>query len=153
MDAEFRELYQEIILEHSKSPRNFRRMEDATHKLEGRNPLCGDQYTIYLKIENGIIADISFEGSGCAISKASASVMTSVLKGKSIAEAKKLFEQFHDIVTGVKTTGDDTDISRKIAAFSGVAEYPVRIKCATLAWHAMRNSIEGVTNSVTTEEK
>ena len=153
MDAEFRELYQEIILEHSKSPRNFRRMDNATHKLEGRNPLCGDQFTVYLKIENGIIADISFEGSGCAISKASASVMTSVLKGKSITEAKKLFEQFHNIVTGVRNAGDCPDVSGKIAAFSGVAEYPVRIKCATLAWHAMRNSIEGVTNSISTEEK
>ncbi len=153
MDAEFRELYQEIILDHNRAPRNFKEVEHCTHHLEGKNPLCGDQYTIYMKVEEGIIRDIGFKGAGCAISKASASVMTDTLKGKTVEEAKKLFEQFHEIVTGEKDAAEYFASAVKLAAFAGVAEYPVRVKCATLPWHTMKNSLEGKTISVSTEEK
>ena len=153
MDSEFRDLYQEIILDHNRSPRNFKEVEHCTHQLEGKNPLCGDQYTIYLKVENGIIEDIGFKGSGCAISKASASVMTATLMGKTVEEARKLFHQFHEIVTGEKEASEYFELAGKLAAFAGVAEYPVRVKCATLPWHTMKNSLDGQTNSVSTEEK
>jgi nitrogen fixation NifU-like protein len=151
MENEFRELYQEIILDHNRSPRNFGKMEGSTHVLDGRNPLCGDHYTIYLKIENDIIQDVKFEGSGCAISKASASVMSTMVKGKSIEEADRYFKAFHEIVTG---EGDlDSFLSEygKLAAFAGVSEFPVRVKCATLAWHTMYNALHGKENAVSTE--
>ena len=141
MNNEFRELYQEIILDHNRSPRNFRKMENPTYMLEGRNPLCGDHYTIYLKIKDGIIQDVSFEGSGCAISKASASVMTTTIKGKTVAEANDYFEIFHKLVTGEAKGEEYLDKAGKIAAFSGVSEFPVRVKCASLAWHAMHNAL------------
>ena len=152
MDSEFRELYQEIIMDHNRSPRNFRKMEDATCRLDGRNPLCGDQYTIYLRVKDDIIEDASFEGSGCAISKASASVMTDVLKGKKLKDADELFEIFHKILTGQTAPTKYLDKLGKLAAFAGVAEFPVRVKCATLAWHTMHNCLHNRPDMVTTEE-
>ncbi len=153
MDSEFRELYQEIIMDHNRKPRNFRKMEDATHRLDGMNPLCGDQYTIYLKVKDDIIEDVSFEGSGCAISKASASVMTNVLKGKTVQEAEKYFNFFHKMVTGeIDHPEEYLDTMGKLVAFAGVAEFPVRVKCATLPWHTMHNSLHGSQDKITTEE-
>jgi nitrogen fixation NifU-like protein len=149
---DFRELYQEIILDHNKNPRNFRVMEDASHISEGRNPLCGDHYTIYLKIQDGILFDVSFYGSGCAISKASASIMTAELIGKKIDDAEKLFHLFHHIVTGELKSGDHINALGKLAAFGGVAEFPVRVKCATLSWHAMHSALQGDGGSVSTED-
>jgi nitrogen fixation NifU-like protein len=148
--SELRSLYQEIILDHNKKPRNFGNMADATQKLEGYNPLCGDHYTLYLKMENDKIVDIAFEGAGCAISKASASVMTTLVKGKSKEDAQKMFETFHKLVTG-----ELTDISfetlGKLAAFAGVSEFPARVKCASLAWHTMNNALDAKTEAVSTE--
>ena len=157
--SELRELYQEVILEHSKHPRNFREMATANHKVEGFNPLCGDHFTIYLDLKDGAINDISFQGSGCAISKASASMMTQTLKGKSASEAEAMFEKFHGLVTGraaqEKATGEGagatSDSLGKLAVFSGVSEFPLRVKCATLAWHALRAALEGKEEAVSTE--
>ncbi len=145
--SELRDLYQEVILEHSKHPRNFRTMEAANRKAEGFNPLCGDHFTVYLDIKDGAIHDIAFQGAGCAISKASASMMTQSLKGKSASEAEELFTKFHDLVTG-HGTGDGIG---KLAAFSGVSEFPLRVKCATLAWHALRAALRGDQEAVSTE--
>ena len=140
MNSEFKELYQEIILEHNRSPRNFGKLENATYELEGRNPLCGDQYKIYMNVEDNIIKDVRFEGSGCAISKASASVMTTTIKGKTLEQAEEYFKIFHKIVTGEADAEETFDSVGKIAAFAGVAEFPVRVKCASLAWHTMHNA-------------
>lgn len=145
--SELRELYQEVILEHSKHPRNFREMATANHKVEGFNPLCGDHFTIYVDLEEGAIRDISFQGTGCAISKASASMMTQALKGKSASDAEAMFAKFHDLVTG-HGSGDEIG---KLAVFSGVSEFPLRVKCATLAWHALRAALEGKEEAVSTE--
>ena len=149
---DLRSLYQEVILDHSKRPRNFRALEGADHHAEGYNPLCGDRITIYVKLENDRISDISFQGSGCAISTSSASLLTETLKGKTRAEADALFERFHALVTG-KGNGDKPDAVPlgKLAVFSGVAEFPVRVKCATLAWHTFRSALEGEEKTVTTE--
>ncbi len=152
MNNEFRELYQEIIMDHNRSPRNFHKMEDATHTLEGQNPLCGDHYTIYLKIKDGVIDDVSFSGSGCAISKASASVMSATVKGKTLEEAERYFELFHKIVTGEVEASEHIDELGKLAAFSGVSEFPVRVKCATLPWHTMHSALHGDDTAVSTEE-
>jgi len=151
MDQELRELYQQVILDHNKSPRNFRKMDNATQHAEGYNPLCGDHIDIYLLLEDGIVKDVSFRGEGCAISKASASLMTSILKGKTKEEAEKLFEKFHDLVTG--KLGDNPVIEElgKLAVFAGVQEFPVRVKCASLAWHTMMNALKGKQEKVTTE--
>ncbi len=152
MDQELRELYQQVILDHNKSPRNFRRIEHPSNFAEGYNPLCGDNIDIFLNIdENGIIQDISFQGSGCAISKASASLMTSILKGKNIEEAKTIFNKFHDLVTD--KLGDNPEIEDlgKLAVFAGVREFPARVKCASLAWHTMLNAIEGKKEKAITE--
>ena len=148
--SDLRALYQEIILEHNKNPRNFKKLEGATRILEGFNPLCGDRYTVYIKLEGSTIADLAFQGSGCAISKASASLMTTLLKGKSIEEARSMFSLFHDVVTGVLA---DVSFERlgKLAAFGGVSEFPARLKCASLAWHTMRNALESKTETVSTE--
>jgi nitrogen fixation NifU-like protein len=148
--ADLRALYQEIILEHNKSPRNFKKLDGANRILEGFNPLCGDHYTLYLKLEGDRIADVAFQGSGCAISKASASVMTTLLKGKSVEEARALFVTFHELVTG---TLKDISFEHlgKLAAFSGVSEFPARVKCASLAWHTMHNALETETGTVSTE--
>ena len=135
-----RELYQETILDHNKSPRNFRKMDDATKTVEGYNPLCGDHYTIYIKMNDGVISDLAFEGSGCAISKASASVMTSMLKGKTKAEAEELFVDFHKLVKGELEPTVEIDRLGKLVAFAGVCEFPARVKCASLAWHTSASS-------------
>jgi len=145
--SELRELYQEVILEHSKHPRNYRALDAANHKAEGFNPLCGDHFTVYVDVQNGAIHDIAFQGAGCAISKASASMMTQSLKGKSQIEAEEIFTKFHDLVTG-NGTGDEMG---KLAAFSGVSEFPLRVKCATLAWHALRAALRGEKEAVSTE--
>lgn len=152
MEQELRELYQQVILDHNKSPRNFRRIENPSNFAEGYNPLCGDNIDIFLNIdENGIIQDISFQGSGCAISKASASLMTSILKGKSIEEARQIFNKFHDLVTD--KLGDNPDIEDlgKLAVFAGVREFPARVKCASLAWHTMLNALHNKNEKVITE--
>jgi len=149
--TDLRELYQEVILDHSKHPKNFHKMEDATHTAEGYNPLCGDHFFLYMKIENGLIKDISFEGSGCAISKASASIMTSIVKGKTLEEAEKIFENFHSFVTGKADKNFDPNSLGKLAVFSGVSEFPVRVKCATLAWHTLINALEKKSEIATTE--
>jgi nitrogen fixation protein NifU and related proteins len=154
--ADLRELYQEVILEHSKAPRNFREMQGANHKAEGYNPLCGDHFTVYLDVEDndaagGRIRDISFQGSGCAISKASASMMTQSVKGKSREEAEKLFHDFHNLVTGqVPANGSRAELG-KLGVFAGVSEFPVRVKCATLAWHTLQAALKGQQEPASTE--
>jgi nitrogen fixation protein NifU and related proteins len=140
--SDLRDLYQDVILEHSKAPRNYRPQAAANHKAEGYNPLCGDRFTVYLTLDGQRIEDVSFEGSGCAISKASASMMTQSLKGKTIDEAGKLFERFHDMVTGHGQPGGAEPELGKLAVFSGVSEFPVRVKCATLAWHTLQAALE-----------
>ncbi len=147
---ELRELYQELILEHSKAPRNYREMVNPTRKVEGFNPLCGDHFTVYLDLDGDIVKDVSFQGSGCAISKASASLMTQALKGKSKQDAEKLFARFHDLVTGKTQNGDAAQLG-KLTVFSGVSEFPVRVKCASLAWHAMKAALEGDADEISTE--
>jgi nitrogen fixation NifU-like protein len=151
MDQELRELYQEVILDHNKSPRNFRNMEDPTQDAEGYNPLCGDTIHIYLKVNDGIVTDVSFQGSGCAISKASASLMTSAVKGKTKDEAEKIFKNFLDLITGNLGKNPDKDKLGKLAVFAGVQEFPVRVKCASLAWHTMKAALDEKENKVTTE--
>ena len=151
MDNELRELYQQVILDHNKSPRNFRKPEHANHSAEGYNPLCGDRIDIYLELENGIVKDIGFQGSGCAISKASASLMSSIIKGKTKKEAEILFNKFHDLITG--KLGDEPDIEElgKLAVFAGVREFPARVKCASLAWHTMLSAITNEERIISTE--
>ena len=146
-----RELYQEIILDHNKSPRNFRKMENATRAVDGYNPLCGDHYKIFVKVEGDVIQDISFDGAGCAISKASASVMSSVLKGKTKGEAERLFQQFHKLVTGDIDAEKNLEALGKLAAFAGVSEFPARVKCASLAWHTMHAALEARGETISTE--
>jgi len=148
--SDLRELYQQVILDHNKNPRNYREMTDATSKIEGYNPLCGDHYTIFLKMNGGTIDEVSFTGSGCAISKASASVMSSTMKGKSKDEAESLFDVFHRLVTGDASGLSAADLGR-LAAFSGVSEFPARVKCATLAWHTLKSALEGKQEAITTE--
>lgn len=145
---ELRDLYQEVILEHSKKPRNYGLLSSANHKAEGFNPLCGDHYTVFVNVQDGAISEIAFQGAGCAISKASASMMTQSLKGKSTEEAEALFTRFHDLVTG---HGGDTGQLGKLAVFAGVSEYPLRVKCATLAWHALMAALRGEDQAVSTE--
>jgi nitrogen fixation NifU-like protein len=145
------ELYQELILEHNRSPRNYRRIDDATGHAEGRNPLCGDQLSVWVKLEGDLVADASFQGSGCAISKSSASLMTAALKGRTHAEALRMFEQFQGLVTGALPPEAARDDLGKLAVFSGISEFPVRVKCATLAWHAMKAAMAGPAQSVSTE--
>lgn len=146
---ELRELYQEVILEHSKKPKNFRVLETANHRAEGFNPLCGDHFTVYVDVTDGSINDIGFQGSGCAISKASASMMTQMLKGKTETEAESIFTKFHDLVTG--HAAEDGQELGKLAVFAGVSEFPLRVKCATLAWHALRAALKGEQEAVSTE--
>ena len=137
-------LYQEIILEHNRRPRNFRVMEGADRMVEGRNPLCGDALTLWLKLEGDVVADVSFQGSGCAISKASASLMTEAIKGKTRAQARHLFEQFHELVTGKLDVEHDPEAKRALGslrALGGVARFPIRVKCASMAWHALRSAL------------
>ena len=148
---DLRELYQQVILDHNKNPRNYREMPNATSKIEGYNPLCGDHYTVFLNVDNDVIKDISFTGNGCAISKASASVMSSTIKGKTKDEAERLFDTFHRLVTGDSSGLSAADLGR-LAAFSGVSEFPARVKCATLAWHTLRSALAGEQKEVVTTE-
>jgi nitrogen fixation protein NifU and related proteins len=149
---DLRELYQELVLEHSKDPRNYRELSRASHKAEGFNPLCGDHYTVYVDLDDeDSIRDVSFQGSGCAISKASASLMTQSVKGKSRAEIEKLFGSFRDLVTGQAKGNGDHSAMGKLSVFGGVSAYPARVKCATLAWHTLRAALKGVHETISTE--
>ena len=141
------DLYQQLILDHNKSPRNFRVLPDANRTAQGANPICGDNYTLYAKMDGDVVKEISFQGSGCAISKASASMLTESLKGKTLAEVKSLFDKVHDMVTTGKLDGD----VGKLAALAGVHKLPVRIKCAILPWHAAMAALEGKGETVSTE--
>ena len=145
--SDLRDLYQEVILDHTRRPRNFGTLPNANREARGHNPLCGDQVSVYLQMNGDRIEDIAFQGSGCAISTASASLMTEALKGLTVAEARELFHGFHDLVT----TGGDPDALGKLAVFSGVREYPIRVKCATLAWHAVQAALDQQDHPVTTE--
>ena len=148
MTADLQELYQEVILDHNKRPRNFRALEDG-RKAEGYNPLCGDRFTVYLRMEDSVIKDTSFQGSGCAISKASASLMTESVKGKTLAEAEALFDRFQRMVTAPPDLPVE-DLGR-LSVFAGVRQFPVRVKCASLAWHALRAALEARDEVVSTE--
>jgi len=145
-----RALYEQVILEHNKKPRNFREMEDADHTIEAYNPLCGDQFTVYLKLDGDTVSDVSFMGSGCAISKASASLMTTLMKGQSRESAEAIFHQLHTLLTSNPEDPVDEEALGKLRVLAGVREYPVRIKCATLAWHALISAFEGK-DAVSTE--
>jgi nitrogen fixation protein NifU and related proteins len=149
--SQLRELYQQVILDHNKSPRNYRPMEDATRHVEGFNPLCGDHYTVYVKLDGDTIVDVSFQGAGCAISKASASVMSSIIKGHTIAEAEELFRHFHRLVKGEIEAEEEIEHLGKLAAFAGVSEFPARVKCASLAWHTLHAAVQSDAKSVSTE--
>ena len=144
------DLYQQVILDHSKSPRNFRKLEGANRQAQGHNPLCGDNYTIYARVENDVIQEISFQGSGCAISKSSASILTDLLKGKNKAEVKALFDQVHEMITTGKMAGAGLG---KLSVFAGVHKFPARVKCAILPWHAVLAAMEGKADPVTTESE
>jgi nitrogen fixation NifU-like protein len=149
--SDLRDLYQEVILDHSKKPRNHRKPEGADHEAHGHNPLCGDRITVYVKVDGDVIRDIGFEGAGCAISTASASMMTESLKGKTLGESTKLFQAFHELLTTEETARQSAAALGKLAVFSGVREFPVRVKCATLAWHTLRAALDSEKESVTTE--
>ena len=146
------ELYQQVILDHNKKPRNFQALESPTHSAEGFNPLCGDHYHVYAQVNNdGIVESITFEGSGCAISKASASMMTQAIKGKTEVEAKKLFDQFHRLVTGdLKPDQEENDLG-KLEVFKGIWKYPTRVKCAALCWHTLNGALSKEEEPITTE--
>jgi len=148
---DLRELYQEVILDHNKRPRNFRVPDPVNRKAEGYNPLCGDKITVFLYIEGDVIKDLGFQGTGCAISKASASMMTDALKGKTLTEANAFFEQFHDMVTAPANVEVKSDNLGKLAVLSGVREYPMRVKCASLAWHTMKAAMQAEHDVVSTE--
>ena len=148
--TDLKDLYQELILDHGRRPRNFKELEGASGTAEGYNPLCGDKVKIYLKLDDDIVKDISFEGAGCAISTASASIMTETLKGKTRAQAEELFQTFHDLVTGQQAQLDAPELG-KLAVFSGVSEFPIRVKCATLPWHTLRAAISGEGKVISTE--
>jgi len=148
--TDLRDLYQELILDHGRRPRNFKPLEGATRSAEGYNPLCGDKVKIYVKMDGDVIKDISFEGAGCAISTASASIMTETLKGKTRAQAEELFQTFHDLVTGQQAQLDAPELG-KLAVFSGVSEFPIRVKCATLSWHTLRAALNGAGEVISTE--
>lgn len=139
--SELSELYQQVILDHNKKPRNFRKLESANHSAEGFNPLCGDQLTIYMNVEGDRVTDVGFEGSGCAISKASASMMTQAVKGKSKEQAETLFKEFHSMVTGELDEENEENTLGNLKIFAGVREFPVRVKCATLPWHTMHAAL------------
>ncbi len=144
------DLYQEILLEHNNKPRNFRQLEGANRKADGYNPLCGDQITIYLKVEDDLISDVSFQGVGCAISRASASMLTQSVKGQSLAKAEEIFDGFHALITEPDAEVD-YDLLGDLEMLSGVSSFPTRIKCAVLAWHTLNAAIEGKEDSITTE--
>lgn len=148
---DLRELYQEVILDHNKRPRNFRVPDPMNRKAEGYNPLCGDKITVFLYVEANVIRDLGFQGTGCAISKASASMMTDVLKGKTLQEADAFFDKFHTMVTAPVTSDADMDALGKLAVLSGVREYPMRVKCASLAWHTLKAAMQAEHDVVSTE--
>ena len=149
--SDLRELYQEVILDHNRRPRNFRALEGANRHAEGYNPLCGDRLSLYLKVEEGTITDASFQGSGCAISKASASMMTDSVKGKTLGEVRDLFERFQQMVTGNADPFANPERLGKLAVFEGVSHYPARVKCAILAWHTLRSAVDAKDEVVSTE--
>ncbi len=149
--SDLRDLYQEVILDHGRSPRNFRVVENASHEAEGYNPLCGDQVTLYLRYENGVVEDVGFQGKGCAISTASASMMTEALRGKTRTEVAALAARFNDMVTAAPGTPPDTDALGKLTVFSGVCEYPNRVKCASLVWHTLDAALNESDDAVSTE--
>jgi nitrogen fixation protein NifU and related proteins len=146
-----RDLYQEVILDHNKSPHNYREMADATRLALGHNPLCGDKLKLYVKIEGDRIADVAFQGSGCAISKASASIMTDAIKGSTVEEAETLYGKFHELLTGPSDVKADGAGLGKLAVFSGVREFPARVKCATLAWHTLESALKNQEQVAKTE--
>jgi nitrogen fixation NifU-like protein len=141
--SELSELYQQVILDHNKKPRNFRVIENASRKAEGYNPLCGDQLVVYLDVEDDVVRDISFEGSGCAISKAAASMMTQSVKGKTRSEAEALFDEFHRMVTGELDEEETPNNLGRLTIFAGVKDFPARVKCASLSWHTMHAALNG----------
>jgi nitrogen fixation protein NifU and related proteins len=148
MFDDLQELYQQVILDHSRTPRNFRKLDVANRISEGHNPLCGDRVTVYLLLEDNVIRDVSFQGEGCAISKASASIMTEMLKGKTKEEAKAIFDKFHAMIMSGAPNVDDLG---KLGVFAGVNKFPTRVKCAILPWHAIAETLEGKNNVVSTE--
>ena len=148
--SDLRELYQEVILDHNKSPRNFRELDGADRHADGYNPLCGDKLAVYVNLDDDVLTDVSFLGSGCAISKASASLMTDAVKGKTLVEAQRLFEKFHRMVTGGEDDVDQDELG-KLAVLAGVRDYPTRVKCASLAWHTLRAACDEKHEPVSTE--
>ncbi|MGH9833077.1 MAG: Fe-S cluster assembly sulfur transfer protein SufU [Blastocatellia bacterium] len=151
--AELNELYQQVILDHNKKPRNFKRLETANRRQEGYNPLCGDQLTLYLEMDGDAIKDVGFQGSGCAISKASASMMTTAVKGKTKEEAEVMFEEFHRMVKGDLDPESEQNHLGRLKIFAGVREFPARVKCASLSWHTLHAALEGKDEAVTTEDE
>jgi nitrogen fixation NifU-like protein len=149
--SDLRELYQTTILDHNKQPRNFRVPEGANRRADGHNPLCGDRVSVHVRLEGDVVADVGFQGNGCAISTASASLMTQAVKGRSVAESQKLFDAFHELVTSDPQREPDPSAVGKLAVLGGVREYPVRVKCATLAWHTLRAALAGAATTVKTE--
>jgi nitrogen fixation NifU-like protein len=148
--SDLRELYQDLIKDHSKKPRNFRALEANARRVEGFNPLCGDHFTVYLQMDGDVVKDVAFQGNGCAISTASASLMTQALKGKTRKEAEGIFQKFHALLTGPDDSSEDAELG-KLAVFAGVRKFPVRVKCASLAWHTFRAALEGDQETVSTE--
>ena len=149
--SELTDLYQQVILDHNRRPRNYGKLEGANRQAEGFNPICGDHLTLYLRLNGEVIDDLRFEGEGCAISKASASLMTDSLKGKTTAEAEALFERMHELLTGEGDVEGQAEELGKLAVFSGVREFPARVKCASLSWHALHSALEGDETPVSTE--
>ena len=141
--SDLKDLYQEIILDHNKNPRNYGKLKEHTHEAEGYNPMCGDHYSIYIKVKDGVIVDVSFEGAGCAISKSSASIMTANIKGKTVEEAKKMFSEFHHVMTSKEPCMEVPEDICKVEPLVGVRDFPTRIKCATLVWHTMNDALNG----------
>jgi nitrogen fixation protein NifU and related proteins len=151
MSAELRELYNDMILEHAKSPRNFRALGAESWRQEGYNPLCGDRVTVFVKVDGDVVTDVTFQGGGCAVSKASASIMTQALKGKTLAEAEALYKAFHDLLMGKIDAEAEEERLGKLIAFKDVSKFPVRVKCATLAWHTLHAALQGTQDPVSTE--
>ncbi|MBI1722643.1 MAG: SUF system NifU family Fe-S cluster assembly protein [Gemmatimonadetes bacterium] len=151
--ADLGDLYQQIIIDHNRNPRNFRKLDDANRTAHGDNPLCGDKITLYLRLDGEVIADAGFQGSGCAISKASASLMTSAVKGKTATEAERLFHAFHAMVTADPLAPPDSGSLGKLAAFAGVRQFPARVKCANLSWHTLHAALEASPTPVTTDDR
>ncbi|MDH4070840.1 MAG: SUF system NifU family Fe-S cluster assembly protein [Ignavibacteria bacterium] len=149
--SELHDLYQEVILDHNKSPRNFGPMEDADLTMEGYNPLCGDHYTVYVRMDGDVVSEVHFEGAGCAISKSSASVMTQYVRGKTREEVEAIFDSFHNLVRGKTDPAEAAETLGKLAVFSGVSEFPARVKCASLPWHTLKGALEHRKEPITTE--